>query len=67
MISVSQGLSSLAGGDKMRDPGNEVAKAALRAALAPLEINYVNSCCWRDRIEGGKQPLSHGQGVGTPG
>ena len=30
-------------------------KAALRAALAPLEINYVNSCGWRDRIEGGKQ------------
>ena len=33
-------------------------KAALRAALASLEINYVNSCGWRDRIEGGKQPLS---------
>ena len=32
-------------------------KAALQAALTPLEINYVN-CGWRDRIEGGKQPLS---------
>ena len=42
-------------------------KAALRAVLAPLEINYVNSCGWRDRTEGGKQPLSHGQGAGTPG
>ena len=32
--------------------------------LAPLEINYVNSCGWRDRIEDGKQPLS---GLPWPG
>ena len=35
--------------------------------LLHLEINYVNSCGWRDRIEGRKQPLSRGQGAGTPG
>ena len=34
------------------------------AALASLEINYVNSCGWRDRIKGGKQPLS---GLPWPG
>ena len=40
---------------------------ASKAALAPLEINYLNSCDGKDRIGGGKQPLSHGQGAGTPG
>ena len=46
---------------------NSCTSKGLRAALAPLEINYVNSCGWGDRTEGGKQPLSHGQGAGTPG
>ena len=35
-----------------------------KAARALLEINYVNSCGWRDRIEGGNEPLS---GLPWPG
>ena len=39
----------------------------LRKLVFGLLLHLLNSCGWKDRIEGEKQPLSHGQGAGTPG
>ena len=52
--SVSQGLSSLAGGDKMRDPGNEVGTKTFRIRHESGTIS--SSVKFKPSLRRGRQP-----------